>query len=110
MQTEIAELRQDIQELMQALNLQPNPFELFDQRLARIETVLLRIEQQKTDPPQTDNYIGVDEAAAFVRLKKSTIYKLVSTRKIPFKKTSKILLFLPSELRTWINSSRKASK
>lgn len=83
-----------------------NPFELFDQRLARIETVLLRIEQQKTDPPQTDNYIGVDEAAAFVRLKKSTIYKLVSTRKIPFNKTGKRLYFRPSELRAWIESGR----
>lgn len=85
-----------------------NPFELFDQRLTRIEGVLLRIEQQKTDPPQTDNYIGVDEAAAFVRLKKSTIYKLVSTRKIPFNKTDKgkRLYFRPSELRAWIESGR----
>lgn len=78
--------------------------ERFDQRLQRIETALSRIEHQNSTPP--DDFIGVEQAAAFVNLKPSTIYKMASARKIPFSKVGKRLYFRPSELRGWIESGR----
>jgi excisionase family DNA binding protein len=83
-----------------------NPFELFDQRLASIESILARLEHQNSEPAQTDDFIGVDQAAAYVHLQSSTIYKLVSARKIPFSKIGKRLYFKPSELRAWIAAGR----
>jgi len=83
-----------------------NPFELFDQRLARIETVLAKIEHQKTNETPNDDFIGVQDAASFVDLKPSTIYKLISSRKIPFYKNGKRVYFKPSDLRQWIGAGR----
>jgi excisionase family DNA binding protein len=43
-----------------------------------------------------------DEAAAYTRFKKQTLYSYVHQRKIPYLKIGKSLLFITEELDTWI--------
>lgn len=84
-----------------------NPFENIDNRLTRIETTLAGMEDLiKRFKPKDDDFLSVTEAASFVNLKPSTLYKLVSSRKIPFHKPGKQLYFKPSELRGWIELGR----
>lgn len=54
--------------------------------------------------------INIDEAAAFVKKPKSTIYQLTSTRQIPFNKVGKQLLFFRKDLLLWIEDSKKKTK
>ena len=54
-------------------------------------------------------FLNVNEAANFLRLKKSTLYQLVFKRGIPFYKKTKILLFKKSELIEWVEQKRVSS-
>ena len=54
-------------------------------------------------------YLDADQAAEFIKMKKSTIYQLVHKRKIPHNKTGKNLLFNKAELVRWIENSKKDS-
>lgn len=49
-----------------------------------------------------DEQIGVEEAADWLGLKKSTVYNLVSSNKIPFKKRGKLVSFDKKQLLTWV--------
>ena len=51
--------------------------------------------------------LNLEDTAKLTLLSKSTIYGLVSKRKIPFFKQGKILRFKRSELIAWIESGRK---
>ena len=64
---------------------------------------------QKSSYPD-DFPINIDEAAAFVRKPKSTIYQLTSTRQIPFNKVGKQLLFFKKDLLSWIEESKKKTQ
>ena len=46
---------------------------------------------------------GIDEVCSFTSYKKGTIYNLVSSGEIPFRKRSggRRLIFLPSEITEW---------
>jgi excisionase family DNA binding protein len=57
-----------------------------------------------------DQPINIDEAAAFIKKPKSTIYQMTSTRKIPFNKVGKQLLFFRKDLLAWIEESKKKTK
>ena len=57
-----------------------------------------------------DQPINIDEAAAFIKKPKSTVYQLTSTRKIPFNKVGKQLLFFKKDLLAWIEESKKKTK
>ncbi|MBR6423194.1 MAG: helix-turn-helix domain-containing protein [Bacteroidales bacterium] len=58
------------------------------------------ISQPGTDAPA--NYLTLAEAAAFLGLKKSYLYKLTSTRQIPFfKYGGRLVLFDRAALETW---------
>ncbi|MBD79026.1 MAG: hypothetical protein CL840_08915 [Crocinitomicaceae bacterium] len=53
-------------------------------------------------------FLNSDKAAEFLGIKKSTLYKLTSERKIPFYKPSgKLILFKEAELEKWIENSKK---
>ncbi len=56
---------------------------------------------------QQNEILNLDEASKLTRLAKSTIYGLVSQRKIPFFKRGRVLRFKRSELIEWIESGRK---
>jgi excisionase family DNA binding protein len=61
-------------------------------------------------PAAPDNeMLNITEAAAFLRLTKSTIYSKVCRGEIPAFKTGRRLYFDRAELTNWIKSSRKTT-
>ena len=54
--------------------------------------------------------MSIDEFAKYLRLSKSTIYKLKSTREIPCFKTGKILIFKRKDVDEWLKRCRSKSK
>jgi len=48
--------------------------------------------------------MSIDEAAEFLGLKKSTLYKYISARKMPFLKVGSRVLFSREKLEEWISS------
>jgi len=51
-----------------------------------------------------NNYLNVDELASYLRLSKSTIYKKVMNREIPFIKATGSLLFSRTSIDNWLES------
>lgn len=51
-------------------------------------------------------FLNIDEAAEYIKMKKSSIYQLVFQRKIPYCKRGKILLFNKAELVRWIEGRK----
>lgn len=51
-------------------------------------------------------FINIDEASKFLRLKKATIYQMVFKREIPFYKSTKKLLFKKSDLIEWVEKDK----
>lgn len=58
-------------------------------------------------PLQSGPYLGIDEAAAYLNLKKQTLYGFTSSRSIPFLKRAKRLLFLKDDLDAWLAQGRR---
>lgn len=56
---------------------------------------------------QSGPYLGIDEAAAYLNLKKQTLYGFTSNRSIPFIKRAKRLLFLKADLDSWLSEGRR---
>lgn len=55
-----------------------------------------------------DNLIwGIDEVCKFTAYKKGTIYNLVSSGDIPYRKRGKRLFFIPIEIFKWIKGELK---
>jgi len=69
-------------------------------KLENIEKILYTKKYKDTE------FLDVNEAANFLRLKKSTLYQLVFKRGIPYYKKTKILLFKKSELIEWVEQKR----
>ncbi len=75
-------------------------FERIDERLAKIEAMLL----------STKVVLTFDEAALYTDLSKSYLYKLTSTGGIPcYKPNGKVLYFSKTELDNWMMQNRKAT-
>ena len=56
-------------------------------------------------------YFNLEEAAAFLKLCKSTLYKKTSLREIPFVKPGgKLILFLKEDLELYLTKNRFATK
>jgi excisionase family DNA binding protein len=53
-----------------------------------------------------EGFINITQAADFLKLKTSYIYKLVHGNNIPFHKAGKRLLFKKSDLAEWVNKER----
>ena len=85
-----------------------NPFETIEERLSRIEILLLNINVQagKADN-QTDELLTISKAAELLSLTTPTLYGLVHKKAIPYSKKSKRLYFSKSELLDWIKSGRR---
>jgi excisionase family DNA binding protein len=49
-----------------------------------------------------EGYIGITEAAAFLKLVKGTVYNMVHQNKLPYHKSGKKVLFKKSELAEWL--------
>jgi len=53
-----------------------------------------------------NNLITPDELASILRMSKSSIYRIIEKREIPFYKISGSLRFKESDIESYINSSR----
>jgi excisionase family DNA binding protein len=54
-----------------------------------------------------DRFLTTDELAEMLRIKKSTIYDMVSNRRIPFRKAGHRTIFLLSEIMEWTSQERE---
>lgn len=75
------------------------------QRLDGIEQLLSNT-QQPAQSENTDEILNVEEAAKFLNLAKSTIYRLRYNQQIPCSKPGKHLYFSKKELTEWVQSGR----
>jgi excisionase family DNA binding protein len=57
--------------------------------------------------PDDDIYINVEQAAALLHKKPSTIYFLVRNRKFPVYKNGNKLLFKKAELQQWVEQGKQ---
>ena len=72
----------------------------------KIDEILNFIERYKLERQEI---FTVEEAAKWMNVSTSFIYKLTSTRRIPFYKIStKIILFKKAELELWVFKNRQA--
>ena len=53
-----------------------------------------------------DEILTVDEVAAYLKLAKKTIYKLVSTKELPAFRIGKFLRFKKAEVVEWLNNKK----
>jgi excisionase family DNA binding protein len=84
-----------------------NPFEVIDRRLSNIESLLLGISEPKPDKlPDTPELLTIDEASAFLRLAKPTIYSMVSRGRLPYMKRAKKLYFSRIELMEYLRQGK----
>lgn len=57
-----------------------------------------------------DRPLSIEEASAFLKIPKATLYTYTSKREIPFHKVGKGLLFFKRELMDWIEQGTKKTK
>ena len=83
-----------------------NPFETIARRLSTIEELLLDLKHKPslasiTTSPDEDKFIGVQEAASFLNIKRQTVYQNID--KIPHEKRHGRLYFTRRQLRNYLN-------
>jgi len=83
--------------------------QIADEVVRKIE---LRDASKASPPEELDKPLTIDEAAILVKLKKPTLYSLVSQRAIPYSKPlgTKRLWFSRLELIEWMQSGRRKTK
>jgi excisionase family DNA binding protein len=54
--------------------------------------------------------MNVDEAAAYLKMAKQTVYSMVSRRLLPYFKRGKRVFFRKEELLSWLEKGRKYTK
>lgn len=86
-----------------------NPFEIINERLERIESLLNQIINKKDIVNNTivNEIMTVKEVADYLSLSVPTIYGLNSKREIPCMKRGKRLYFNKTEINDWLMKSRK---
>jgi excisionase family DNA binding protein len=85
-----------------------NPFETIEERLSRIEILLINIKFQAGDTgTQSDELLTIGQAAELLSITTPTVYGLVHKHAIPYSKKGKRLYFSKSELLDWIKSGRR---
>lgn len=92
-----------------------NPFELILDRLNTIEDLLKKMikDDNRTAVllnPTVPDVLNLNQAAEYISLTKSAIYKKTSDRTIPHFKQGKKLYFKHSELNEWLTKQRIATK
>lgn len=69
-------------------------------QLNKIESLIHSLQRREVE------FMDIDDASKFLKLKKTTIYQLVFKREIPFYKSTKKLLFKKSDLIDWVEKDR----
>lgn len=86
-----------------------NPFEIIEERLSKIETLILNLKnqpQQFAPSGTTEQLLTIQEAATFLNLTVPTIYSKVSKGELPFMKRGKRLHFSSTELMQYLKDGR----
>jgi excisionase family DNA binding protein len=67
------------------------------------------VNREMCDPELLFNTLiwTIDEVCSFTAYKKGTIYNLVSSGSIPYRKRGKRLFFVPSEILSWIKGEQR---
>ncbi|MEI7725325.1 MAG: helix-turn-helix domain-containing protein [Bacteroidota bacterium] len=87
-----------------------NPFELIENRLSNIETLLLNLKATPTPTSLKDELpINIDEACRVTGYAKPSIYSKFSRRGIPGYRRGQKLYFYRSELLEWIKSGKRST-
>lgn len=87
-----------------------NPFETIDERLGKIENLLLDLKNtsEKSEAPvESDELLTVKDAANFLHLTVPTIYGLISRKELPVMKRSKRCYFSKHDLLNYLKAGRK---
>ena len=87
-----------------------NPFEVIEARLNNIETLLLDIKHtphERSDQPEADELLTVQDTAKFLSLSVPTVYGLISKGELPVMKRSKRCYFSKVELMNYLKQGRK---
>lgn len=78
---------------------------LIEVHLAEIREIIIQQKLLQKD------FLTLSEAVVYIGISKSFMYKLTSTRKIPFyRPETKLIFFKRSELDAWVLSNRNASR
>jgi excisionase family DNA binding protein len=83
-----------------------NPFELIMDKLNTIENLLKAVIKNDNGTVTITEVLNLDQAAEYISLSKSAIYKKTSERNIPHFKKGKKLYFKRSELDAWLTELR----
>ncbi|MBL7813247.1 MAG: helix-turn-helix domain-containing protein [Bacteroidetes bacterium] len=75
-----------------------NPFDELSMRLERIEQLLVKNQPPQTQEQKEDPLLNIEEAAAYLKIPKKTIYQYTSNRKLIPLKPGRRLLFRKSDL------------
>lgn len=90
-----------------------NPFEILEDRLDRIERLLVDLVQRTNVPLEESNtgneFINVKEVAAYLYLTFPTIYSKVHNGELPNYKRGKRLMFKKTEIDEWIAKGKRMS-
>lgn len=87
-----------------------NPFELIIDKLNNIENLLKTVMKKDNGIDAVSEVFNLNQAAEYVSLSKSAIYKKTSERNIPHFKQGKKLYFKRSELDDWLTTTKIATK
>lgn len=68
-----------------------NPFEIIEQRLSSIESLLLDIKHKPIEEPQTEN-LTVKEASELLKVSEQSIHNYIKKGFLPAQKVGRILL------------------
>ena len=80
-----------------------NPFEIINERLTAIESLLLDIKHPER-PPEPSDRCQLKDACEITGLSKAAIYKGTSENKIPHSKFGSRLIFSRRQLVAWVES------
>ncbi len=90
-----------------------NPYESIEERLARIEKILLNLTNQPLlteSSESTEDLVLIQEASRILRLAVPTIYCKVSRSELPCMKRGKRLYFSKKELLQYLKGGRRKTK
>ena len=89
-----------------------NPFQELNERLDRIEDLLISVKEHKSSEPDgvEERLLNVREAARFLGNAVASLYGRTSKNEIPFYKRGKKVYFKKSELLAWIEQGRVKSQ
>lgn len=89
----------------------PNPFEVIDSRLSKIESLLIDIKHRPAEVSDSGDgdLMTVPQAANYLSLSVATIYGMISRGELPVMKRSKRCYFSKADLIEYLKQGRKGT-